>query len=1285
MKHTMKAIVATLLLMLTSLTAQGATVTIEDGLTHGNITKEVSGTKVTLTAAPDAGYLLCFDDLSVKAYVDGGKAEGRTRGLIPMYTIDVANNGDGTYTFTMPTEGYDVYVTAVFCQAIVTLPAGPFTYAGSPITPAPTVECNGTTLTSGTDYTVGYTNNVNVGTNTATVTVTGGGKYFGTATATFSISPKGVNPNPDSDSGEGKISIAVNPTSFIYNGADQKPAITVKDGEDENATVIDPSEYTVSYKNSKGETVEETKDVDTYTLVIANKEGGNYVVDGTATFDITQKALTITAKEQSVTYGTAITEGTDQVRAEGLVTGHTLTSVTLTQSTTSVTTSGTITPSAATVKSGDDDVTANYDITYNTGTLIVNASTAASAVVTANDRTYDGSTQPLVTIGAITNGATGTAADVVFYESATSTIPLTSIPEGTNAGTYEVYYEVTPDGDHTAPARAKVTVIISPIDAIVVTITGHNSTAVYDGKEHSVSGYDVSINNTLYKESDFTFSGTATAARTDAGTTDMGLDASQFTNTNANFNVTFNVTDGFVTVSPKVVNPNPDSDNGEGKISIAVTPTSFIYNGADQKPDITVKDGEDENATVIDPSEYTVSYKNSKGETVEETKDVDTYTLVIANKEGGNYVVDGSATYDITSKALTITAKGKTISYGSEASDNGVEYSGFAEGENEMTEGVFSGTLTYQYNKQEDGKGEAYTKDSPVGTYYIIPSGLTSKNYAITYKAGILTVSDKVIVIGGGDDADADAMISVEPAEFIYNGKDQKPTVTITLKDGNKVVPADEYVVKYKDADGNEMSETKGAGTYTLEVGSKEGADYAFSGKTTSNYTIKPKTLTVTADAKTKNVGEDDPEFTYTYDGFVEGDEDVFSGALARDEGEEAGTYAIMLGTLSAGKNYAIVYKGANLTIIAPETPPVETTYSISVLKTEGGVAHTSLLQAKQGQQVNIVVMPEADYDLSSVAVINNSTREVFAPFITHDEKGNVFWTFYMPAADVTVVATFMKQNDESKQNIFILNNLYGEVVSHLLYAELGQQVNLETRVKNGYKNTVLDNLIVINDKGEQLQTFYLVDPKEGPVHLFFMKGEKAYVYNTFKGTNGIVDETKPLRLDGYLMYLLSEQYSDFVKTTEGVEGVQLAMSYLANILANFNSDGELSVDQGPEDMNIALLNLLSGWKVKIDFTGIIQLLNPEILGLADGATLTSGQVYELLTPGNLKLLLNSSYGPLLIKAITVIVPEDPTAINGLKADKAAGDIYDLRGRKVDMNTLRKGVYIRNGKKVVIK
>ena len=91
---------------------------------------------------------------------------------------------------------------------------------------------------------------------------------------------------------------------------------------------------------------------------------------------------------------------------------------------------------------------------------------------------------------------------------------------------------------------------IEPID-VTVNITGHNNTADYDGEEHVISGYDAEISDPLYKEADFSFSGTAEAKRTDAGTANMGMKPADFVNNNANFRtVTFNVTDGFQTIEP---------------------------------------------------------------------------------------------------------------------------------------------------------------------------------------------------------------------------------------------------------------------------------------------------------------------------------------------------------------------------------------------------------------------------------------------------------------------------------------------------------------------------------------------------------------------------------------------------------------------------------------------------------------------------------------------------------------------------------------------------------------
>ena len=91
---------------------------------------------------------------------------------------------------------------------------------------------------------------------------------------------------------------------------------------------------------------------------------------------------------------------------------------------------------------------------------------------------------------------------------------------------------------------------IDPISA-TVTIVGNNVTTDYDGTAHVAEGYVATADTPLYKVDAIHFAGAATATRTDAGTTNMGLAADQFSNTDTNFtDVTFVVTDGFVTINP---------------------------------------------------------------------------------------------------------------------------------------------------------------------------------------------------------------------------------------------------------------------------------------------------------------------------------------------------------------------------------------------------------------------------------------------------------------------------------------------------------------------------------------------------------------------------------------------------------------------------------------------------------------------------------------------------------------------------------------------------------------
>ena len=107
------------------------------------------------------------------------------------------------------------------------------------------------------------------------------------------------------------------------------------------------------------------------------------------TFAIKKATLTIKASDQTITYGQSITEGTGQVTATGLCAGDSLSSITLAASTRNVP-GGTIELSAAQIKnSSSADMTANYTITYQPGTLTINK--AAAPAITwpaANGLTY---------------------------------------------------------------------------------------------------------------------------------------------------------------------------------------------------------------------------------------------------------------------------------------------------------------------------------------------------------------------------------------------------------------------------------------------------------------------------------------------------------------------------------------------------------------------------------------------------------------------------------------------------------------------------------------------------------------------------------------------------------------------------------------------------------------------------------------------------------------------------------------------------------------------------------
>ena len=150
----------------------------------------------------------------------------------------------------------------------------------------------------------------------------------------------------------------------------------------------------------------------------------------------------------------------------------------------------------------------------------------------------------------------------------------------------------------------------------------------------------------------------------------------------------------------------------------------LTYNGKAQEPAPTLTyDG----ITLVEGKDYVFSYINNKD--VASTTDAKAPVVTASAVKNSNFTGAATQKFNIKKAPLTIKAADVNIIHGSEVPQYEVSYEGFVADE---TVAVLEGTLAVACS---------YTKESAVGsTYDITPSGLTAKNYDITFVPGKLTV-----------------------------------------------------------------------------------------------------------------------------------------------------------------------------------------------------------------------------------------------------------------------------------------------------------------------------------------------------------------------------------------------------------------------------------------------------------------------------------------------------------------------------------------------------------------
>ncbi|WEK36075.1 MAG: MBG domain-containing protein [Candidatus Pseudobacter hemicellulosilyticus] len=204
--------------------------------------------------------------------------------------------------------------------------------------------------------------------------------------------------------------------------------------------------------------------------------------------------------------------------------------------------------------------------------------------------------------------------------------------------------------------------------------------------------------------------------------------------------------------------------------------------------------------------------------------------------------------------------------------------------------------LNYSVNPQMitgDGFTGSLQRDpgEDAGSYAILLHDLSAgDNYDISYTGNNLDIQPLPV------------QVTADPQTKTYGDSDP----TLTYQHAPALVGTDAFTGTLSRAAGENV------GQYAISNGLSLSSNYTLN-YTGAQFSITQKSIQVTADNKTKVYGQPDPAFTWSVSpALITGD--LLTGALTRTTGEDAGDYAITIGSLN-NPNYAIGFTAGQLTI----------------------------------------------------------------------------------------------------------------------------------------------------------------------------------------------------------------------------------------------------------------------------------------------------------------------------------------------------------------------------------
>jgi hypothetical protein len=636
--------------------------------------------------------------------------------------------------------------------------------------------------------------------------------------------------------------------------------------------------------------------VGSYSITASGAVDSNYTIRYVAgVLNVTPAALTITADDQSMLYGSALPGLTASY--SGLVNADTATSLTIAPSLTTAATPGSHVGSYTITVTGAVDT--DYTIKYVDGTLNI---TPAALTITADNQTkVYGTSLPQLTasysglvngdspgslptapslgtaataqshVGGYTISASGAADPDYTISYAPGVLSVTPAPL-TIAGNQQskVYGAALPNlrpsysgfvnGDSvaslatapnlTTPATAASNVGVYPITVSGAVDIDYTITYVAGTLTITQAALTITANDQIKVYGAVLPLLTATYSGLVNGDTSASLSTAPSLSTTA---TAASHVGSYSITARSAVDPNYAIRYVVGTLN--VTPASLAITADDQVmtygsalPNLLAS----YSGFVNGDSAANLASLPSLSTAATSSSHVGNYLIVASGATDTDYVITYvGGTLRITQAGLTITANNQSIIYGGALPALTARYSGFVNGDTPASlEGV-------------PAIGTTATSASHVGSYTITVSGAADPDYTIGYVAGSLSITPASLTIAADDQS------------MVYGAT--LPTLTASYSGFlNGDTPAS--LGSPPSVSATAMA-TSHVGSYTIAASGAVDPDYAIR-YVDGTLMIKPAPLTITADAERMIYGGTFPGLTTSYSGFVNGDTSANLSAL---------------------------------------------------------------------------------------------------------------------------------------------------------------------------------------------------------------------------------------------------------------------------------------------------------------------------------------------------------------------------------------------------------------------